>query len=225
MLEVLRWKLKPYILGYPLANRHLLPDWIGIVENFNTIPPDSLILIDEAYLLYHARKSNVKKATDEMTNALGLARQRGHSIIFITHEARFIDKNIVSYANAFIIKKPGLMDTRFERPELRNVITKAREFFNGIEGDKRRWCYVWSPEKEFEEELDAELPSCWSDEISRAYARGITASGNTYDPFISKREKKQKAGELRDKGMSYGKIAKILGVSKSTIINWVLHEK
>jgi|GEM_PF-2307606 len=224
LLEINRWKANPYILGFPEDKAHLLPPWIGLAESFDRIPGNSIVLVDEAYLLYHARKSGFDKSVQEMSRALGLARQRGHTVLFVTHEARLLDKNIISYANMVVIKEPGVLDIKFERREIREVLIRAREFFQGIAaGERKQWSYVWSPERDFEGPLPTPLPSYWTDKISRAYAGGISSPAERL-PSTSKEEKKQQAKSWREAGLSYGKIAERLGVSKATIINWVKHD-
>lgn len=222
LLELYRWKMTPYVLGFPEEKKALLPEWIGLARHFDEVPPDSIVLVDEAYLLYHARKSSFDESIQEMSRALGLARQRGYSILFVAHEARHLDKNIVGYANLFLVKEPGAMEVKFERPELKEVLKRARDFFQERTGDKRGWCYVWSPEVHFEGPLETPLPSYWSEELSRAYSQGISSPAQR-PPSASKEEKKRQAKAWRDAGLSYGKIAKRLGVSKATVINWLKH--
>ena len=224
LLELHRWKAAPYILGFPKENEHLLPPWIGVVESFDKIPPASIVLVDEAYLLYHARKSGFDKDVQEMSEALGLARQREHSILFVAHEARHLDKNIVGYANLLVIKEPGIMDIKFERPQLREVLERARDFFQKTAGNRKGWSYVWSLEVDFEGPLETPLPSYWTDDLSRAYAGGISSPAQR-SPSASREEKKEQAKAWREADFSYGKIAKALGVSKATIINWLKHAR
>ncbi len=224
LLELHRWKAFPYVFGFPQGKEHLLPSWIGLADSFDKIPMGSIILIDEAYLRYHARGGSFNKSIQDLSEELGLARQRGHSPLFVAHESRYLDKNIVSYANLFIFKDPGAMDLRFERPELRDVLGRAKDFFQTAIGDKRGWSYVWSPDVGFEGPLRTMLPSYWGDELSRAYAQGVSSSAQR-DPSISKDEKKAQAKSLREAGLSYSKIAKVLDVGKSTVIDWVKHDR
>ena len=81
LLELHRMKMRPYILGFPENSKHSLPDWIGLARRFDDIPPKSIILVDEAYLLYHARNSGFNKNIQDMSMELGLSRQRKHSIV------------------------------------------------------------------------------------------------------------------------------------------------
>ena len=49
-----------------------------------------------------------------------------HDLIFVAHEARYLDKNILGYCNLFILKYPGMMSVKFERPEIREVVLQAQ---------------------------------------------------------------------------------------------------
>ena len=75
---------------------------------------------------------------------------------------------------------------------------------------------------DFEGALRTLPPSYWSEELSQAYAGGISSLGER-SPSISKEEKKAQARAWKEEGVSYGEIADRLGVSKSTIINLVKH--
>lgn len=78
---------------------------------------------------------------EEMFRALDLARQRGHSLIFVTYGACPLDKNILDYANLILIKRPGRISTRFERPELKHLMKGAKEAFQELSADDKRFCY------------------------------------------------------------------------------------
>ena len=207
LLELCRSRAEPYILGFPEGEEDLLPKWMGLAASFDEVPGRSTVLIDEAYLRYHARMSGFSRGVQEMSQALGLARQRGHSILFVAHEGRHLDKNIIAYANMFVIKEPGPMDTSFERSELRAVVERAKEFFEGKQADRRRWAYVSSPELRFEGPLETPLPSYWTEELSRVYAGGALSPAERY-PHTTKEEKKARARIWREReGLSYGQIA------------------
>ena len=75
LLELFRYRLAPYVVGAPAQARHLLPDWIGIAPTLDDLPFDSIAMIDEAYLAYHAGGS-MAKASKAMSRALNLSRQQ-----------------------------------------------------------------------------------------------------------------------------------------------------
>ncbi len=62
LLELLRWAASPYVIGLPKEARKYLPDWIGMSATLEDVPPKSIVLIDEAYIPYHARSSMATEA-------------------------------------------------------------------------------------------------------------------------------------------------------------------
>ena len=73
LLELFRYRLTPYVVGVTSQARRLLPDWIGIVPDLESLPFDSIALVDEAYLPYHARRS-MAEASTSMSQVLNLSR-------------------------------------------------------------------------------------------------------------------------------------------------------
>ncbi len=221
LMEILHWKLPTYIVGFPKNKEYLLPPWLGIVKDLDSILLGSVNLIDEAYLLYSSRES-LKNDSKSMSKALGLFRQRQCTLIFVGQESRLIDRNIISSTDVLIFKDPGFLQVGFDRPELRRILCRVREEFNRINKDKRTWAYVYSPW--FEGLLRCYLPSYWSNNVSRAYAYQDTDSDGRIAKLAIREEKKKMAQEIYATGRySYKMIAKILGCSKATVINWVKH--
>ena len=81
------------------------------------VPPKSIALVDEAYIPFHARSSMAAEAK-AMSQALNLSRQREQTIIFISQEARQVDRNITSSASVVVFKDLGMLQLEFDRPEL-----------------------------------------------------------------------------------------------------------
>jgi len=220
LLELFRYRLTPYVLGVPTEARNLLPDWIGMVQSLEDVPQKSIVLVDEAYLRYHSRES-LKSASREMSRILNLSRQRDHTLIFVTPEARQLDKNIVSSANVVVFRDLGMLQLEFDRPELNKLATEARQALGTVRGDKRRWSYVYSPDADFSGLLDSSLPTFWSNKLSRIFAAGGETSATRLPKRMSLQERVQKAKELSERGLSFREIGKMLGVTKSTAYNYV----
>ncbi len=132
LLELFRYRLSPYVVGAPATARQLLPNWIGIAPTLEELPNKSIAIIDEAYLTYHARESMAQESK-AMSQALNLSRQREQVLIFVTQEARQLDKNIASAASVVVFKEPGMLQPEFERPELRKLVAEAAKAFSSIE--------------------------------------------------------------------------------------------
>jgi len=173
LLELFRYRLAPYIVGAPPQARKLLPDWIGMVPTLEDLPFNSIALIDEAYLIYHARGS-MAAASKAMSQALNLSRQRNQILIFVTQEARQVDRNIASSASVLIFKDMGMLQTEFDRPELRKLVGQAKSALGGKTGDLRPWSFVYSSDADYLGLLESRLPTFWKPSISRLFAQGAT---------------------------------------------------
>jgi hypothetical protein len=221
LIEIHRYGLKPYVVGIPQSKQHLLPEWVGVASSLEEVPFGAIAIIDEAYLLYHARGSTTQESK-EMSKLINLSRQKGQTIIFVSQESRSIDKNIASSANVIIFKEPGILQSEFERPELNRLAKKASEAFVSISGNKQQWSYVYSPDADFSGLIKNGLPSFWKPELGRIFAGDIPPTSKSR--IVSKltlQEKKQKAKELFTQKTSYEHIGLALGVSKGTAFNYV----
>ena len=220
LLELCRYALTPYVLGLPKQGQRLLPDWIGVATSLEDVPPKSIVLIDEAYLRYHSRESLAARSR-EMTRILNLCRQTEQTLIFVSQEARQVDRNIASSASVVVFKDLGILQIEFDRPELARIATQAKQAFEAVKGDRRSWSYVYSPNADFMGLLENPLPTFWSNRLSRAFASGGEASSTKMPKRMTLKERIQQARELHQGGLSLGQIARMLGVSKSTVHNYV----
>jgi hypothetical protein len=221
LIEIHRYGLKPYVVGIPQSKQHLLPEWVGVASSLEEVPFGAIVIVDEAYLLYHARGSTTQESK-EMAKIINLSRQKGQTIIFVTQESRSIDKNIASSANVIIFKEPGILQSEFERPELNHLAKKAVAAFAPINGNKQQWSYLYAPDTNYSGLINNELPSFWKPELGRMFAGDIPS--NSKSRIVSKltlQEKKQKAKELFTQKTSYEHIGLALGVSKGTAFNYV----
>jgi len=220
LLELFRYKLTPCVLGIPKQAQRFLPDWIGVFQNLQDIPRASIVLVDEAYLWFHARESQTVRSK-EMSRLINLSRQRELTLVFVTQQARQLDLGICSGANVLVFKDPGLLQAQFDRPELRSVAAQAERALEAIDGDKRAWSYVYSPDADFSGPMENSLPSFWSTRLSHAFAVGGTPSDVKLPKKVTLQERIQKAKELHYSVVSYRKIADVLGVSKSSVHNYI----
>jgi len=221
VIEDFRYSLSPYVVGFPEHSKSLLPDWIGIEQRLGDVPPKSISIVDEAYLSHHAREWQ-KIENRDICRLLNLSRQQDKTIVFIAQIGRQLDIDIVSSADVLVLKNPGMLQPKFDRPEFRGLLLEAKQAFQSVKGDIRRWNYVYSQNTNFTGLIENDLPSFWSPRLSNAYAN----FGNVALPKLPKKmdreEQKRKAKELNAKGWSLSKIAEYLGVaSKGTIVNWI----
>ena len=97
----------------------------------NKAPSGSTVVVDEAYLSFFARDSQSRRSK-ELTKIINLARQRDLSLIFVAHEARHIDLNVLSGIDTLIMKKPGplqssIIESSRCATDIRNVQNYLKE--------------------------------------------------------------------------------------------------
>jgi hypothetical protein len=220
LLELFRYGPKTYVVGVPAAARSMLPDWIGMVSYLEDLPNKAIAIIDEAYLHYHARES-LAQESKTMSQVINLSRQKEQTIIFVTQEARQVDRNIASSANIIVFKDLGMLQLQFDRPELNKLATQAKEAFDSVKGDKHRWSYVYAPDADFQGLVENELPSFWKPGLSRIFASGIGTPVTRAPRKLTVQDKIRKAREMREQGATYSEIARALGVTKGSVVNYL----
>jgi predicted DNA-binding protein (UPF0251 family) len=225
LLEKLSCSMKCYVLNLPKEVHNLLPANIGVVSNLEDVPVRSAILIDEAALQFPARSSSCEK-NRRLLNITSLARQREQTIIFISQDTTYIDINILRALSTLIIKEPAPLQSKFERHQIKEFIDKAKRAFDKIKGDKRRWAYIAFSPNGYEGLIEVSKPSFFTNKLSRCYACFNKDVEEKTPQVLSKEEKKEKAYMLYTKeALSIRQIAHYLGVSKSTIHNWIKERK
>ena len=220
LLELFRYLALPYVVGAPSTARAKLPDWIGIAPSLDLVPSKSVVLVDEAYLHYHARGSMAQESK-AMSQAVNLSRQREQTLIFVSQEARQVDRNISSSASVLVFKDLGMLQLEFDRREFNKLATQAKEAFATVRGDKRRSGFVYAPDSDYLGLLDNELPSFWKPSLSQLFAADATPATSRASKRITPQEKARKAMEMRAAGASYKEIAEALGVTKPTVVNYL----
>ena len=220
LLELFRYRLPAYVVGAPEQSSKLLPDWIGTVPTLEDLPPDCIALVDEAYIQFHSRRSMAKESAG-MSQQLNLSRQRNQTLIFVSQEARQIDRNIASSASVVIFKEMGMLQPEFDRPELRKLVEQAKNAMAGLGKEIKKWGFVYSPDADFMGLMESQLPSFWKPSMSRLYAAGPSSTARRPVAKLSAADKANRAKELKGNGYSHSKIANDLGVSKATVVNYL----
>ena len=222
LLELLRPFGEPYVVGLPMEARKLPPDWIGTAERLEDVPTGAVVLIDESYLQLHARGS-MTEAGKAIGNLINLSRQKRQTLLFVVQEARQLDVNIVSQIDVLAVKEISDLSQGFERPQLRKLTDEARAAFATVKGDRRKWTWVFSETANFKGLVQNELASFWRPGLSHAYAQ--STSGETAQlrrgKRLSREDMKSEALRMHASGLSYGQIAKNLGISKTKAWNLV----
>ena len=185
-LELLRDKGTPYLVLYPGMPRPPVPPWIRMVDDLEEVPPDAIILLDEASLVYHSRES-ATAAAKLMSKWIGLVRQRHQALIILGRLGSEIDKNLVSYSDAVGIKKPLEGQGAFERPALRGVLQEAEAAFRKVEGDARAFTWVWDRRSGEKKMVQNTMPTYWSEDLSEAFAKAPLGAVDNIPPRQNKR--------------------------------------
>lgn len=79
----------------------------GYSSRATDAPPGSVALVDEAYLIFFSRNSQTR-ANGEITRIVNLARQKNIGLIFVAHELRHLERNILSGIDILVIKNHTL---------------------------------------------------------------------------------------------------------------------
>ena len=69
--------------------------------------------------------------------------------------------------------------------------------------------------------MENTLPSFWKPNLSRLFAVEGSKAQPRVGRRVTPRERARRATELRSQGHSYSEIAKLLGVSKPTVVNYL----
>ena len=219
LLELNRDRAEPYLVG-PSSLQKLLPSWIGIVQRLEDAPHGAVVLLDEAYMTYHARGSMTADGRT-IGQAVNLSRQRGQTLIFVVQELRQLDVNVVSQADVVAIKELSEISREFERKELRKVTDRARAAFAATPvQDKRGLTWIHSEPTAFQGLTRNEMPSFWKPALSRSFAEagsGSTHAAPRRGTGTPRTELEDRARALQQTGHTYGKIAAIMGLPKSTV--------
>ena len=103
---------KVYVFGFPQDKTHLLPEWMGLLNDID-LPQHSVVLVHEAHMSFHARRS-MQDTNVLMDTLITISRHRDCTIIFETQQSFRLDKNIVAEADAIIIRYPSNLFSLYE---------------------------------------------------------------------------------------------------------------
>jgi len=224
MLEYTKLRGPCYIVGFPREAQKELPPWVGVISEIREAPPGATILLDEGPLLFSSKES-MSQRNQKLLSDMILARQRGHTLIIITQDSSYIDKNVLRSIDTLIIKEPAPLQVKMDRPEIRTFLEKAARAFNQIEHDKRDFCYVAFSPSQFTGMIPIPKASYWNEKLSKAYASGVDLGLKRAAKTLTRAEKIKLAWEHHKEGKSAREIAIELGVSKSTVWNWIQQHK
>lgn len=197
-----------YILGFPEHLRDQLPEWIDVLPpetGMESWPEESVVLIHEAHMLVHARRSQNAENV-ELDELVTISRHKDSDIIFETQQSQRLDKNAVTAADAIIFREPALMQSDFERGGMKKIVNAADDYFEQFveetETDDytfrqktdavKKHAYVHSGRFIGGYPHEIGLADHWSESISKAYAEVAPESaegGDGGDDGLSEEER------------------------------------
>ncbi len=219
IVEDMRWTADIYAVGLPYSANTYIPEWITVQPEMEDVPPNSIIIVDETHLKYHAGPG-VNSQAKELSSLLNLSRQRNQTIIFVSQESSQIDRNIFSAIDVIIFKEPSMFQAKFDRPEVRELSIQAEQAFQSISGNKKKWSFVFTQNQGCLGLIESPLPSIWSDKLSRAFAL-TDISKPKAGKKLTRAERQAEAKRLSALGNKPAQIARIMGLSKATIKNYL----
>lgn len=155
-------KRRCYTLGYENTK---LPWWIRKVGKIEEIPNNSIALFDEGAILFSARES-MKNINKDLGKVMAIARHKNLTLVLITQNSAMIDLNVLRLADILLFKELSLLQSKFERKELKEMYEKVKPKFDNFE-EKKAYFYVW--DDDFQGMLKYSLPAFWSEKISTSF--------------------------------------------------------
>jgi hypothetical protein len=131
---------------------------------------NSVIIIDEGTTKLPAGS----KMEDLIKGYQSLSRQRNQVIIFIFHSSRDAGSKILRGVGPILIKEPSRRQIQFGSKDnwMKELLETAKEKFITIKemgSDVREYVFVDSEEPDFQGIMKNDLPSFWSEELSKAW--------------------------------------------------------
>lgn len=142
-------------------NHKALPSWIRNYKDINTVPRDSLVVVDEAALTFNAR-NHQKKENKDLASLLPILRHKDSSAIFLTQNTGLSDVNLVRLVDSILVKQPSLLQVKTERPAMKAIMESATEKLKGK--DKSYGVLTHLNEETL---IQTPLPTFWNSKISK----------------------------------------------------------
>ena len=144
-----------------------LPSWIKCVDSVDMVPNGSVVLVDEGGITFSARSSQ-SSANKILSSLLLVARHKDLSVLFISQNSANLEVNAIRQADFLLLRKPSLLQQEFERKKIAEIYTAIGKGFLGLPQQGCHSTYIYSGE--FSGFVSNELPSFWSQKMSKSYA-------------------------------------------------------
>ncbi|MBU1111487.1 MAG: DUF815 domain-containing protein [archaeon] len=154
---------KLYALGF---KQNALPHWIRVVKSIEEIENNSVLLVDEGGIEFSSR-SSMTNANKLLSDILLVARHKDLSVMFITQNSSNLEVNAIRQADYLILKPSSLLQKDFERKKIKEVYESVDKDFEDLKED-RGLTYLYSDK--YCGFISNDLPSFWSEKVSKGYA-------------------------------------------------------
>jgi hypothetical protein len=176
--------------------KKLFPKWVNVITS-----PDDIILHSGAIVIADemAGRANAREfRSDEnmlWVKQVPLARQLDILLLMACQHTRQLDVQLVMDVDWIVWKKPSMLHIRMARPELYDEVATAYNIFRDLGAEFAEQRRKYKTEDEIKTELknrayvtdihdgkvgllENELPSFWSNEISKYFARVAVAEAD-----------------------------------------------
>jgi len=148
------------------VKQSVLPSWIKSINSIEEAEDSGVILVDEGAVAFGSRKS-MTKVNKQLSDLLATARHKDLTLILITQNTGMIDKSVLNLTDIIIVKEGSLLQQKMERNVMKNLYETAMKRFSKIPAGKRNaFFYVF--DSLFEAMCKSDLPSFWSEKISKS---------------------------------------------------------
>lgn len=218
LLEYLHYKTgRSAILYAPLVlNKKLLPKWLMIVDDWDSIPENALVLVDEAALMLNSRNPGCR-ANRDFTELSAVSRHKNLSLIFVSQSSRSLDINAMSMGDLEIIfKKPPMFAGINERKEMKDMSKMAKKALDKIDAKVLREYSVVFPSSYEPMLMKSGLSSYWNENVSTMYKDCVGSSQPASDT-LEAASKKEEILKLSTEGKTQIEISQKLGIDQSYV--------
>ncbi len=163
-------------LGVPKLAQKLFPKrgfgrggikFVDKLEQVSKLKP-SIVICDEAAFLAGAR-DGMSKNNKDWLKLIAICRHKDHLLVFVHQQSRQLDVQIMIDSDLVLMKRPTQLHLRGARSEFAPELKEAYEKFSRMRSDTRKKVYAVDYHYGKRAMLNAEMPSWWSEKISRAY--------------------------------------------------------
>lgn len=147
------------------VSQEVMPAFIQSVSALEEVKNNSVLLVDEGALAFSSRNA-MTKDNKALADLLAIARHKDLTLVLITQNTSMIDKNVLNLCDTLFLKEGSLLQEKMERPVLRELYKQANREFNKLNNTERiKHFFIF--DSDFEGLCQYELPSFWSDKISK----------------------------------------------------------